>query len=439
MTETQTKSDALRVESSEESPVLHRVEVEVDAGRVKRAYDKAYRDLAQRVQVRGFRPGKTPRSVLERLYGSSLGEQIEHTLIAETLGEAVEQAGLEPVAEPAIESSAPRAGSVFRYTARIEVKPAIELPDLAGLPATRPRVEVGVAELETELEALRQRNAPVVEEPEGTRLEPGHVASIDFVGRVDGMPFEGGSGQGVEVEIGAGRFVPGFEEQLEGAASGEDREVTVTFPEDYANDQLAGKQAVFAVHVAAVKRRLVPELDDEFAKDLGEFGSLDELRARVRGDLTESRERAARSELHRTLMDSLIERASFDVPPGMVERQLQQQLQSAHQRLEGQLPHDALHEQLERWKEEWRAGAERQVRERLLLEAVARAEGLSVLPEDVEARIAEMAAQQGVDPARLRTAYGGEAFEAALESQLTDEKALEFLAARAKVEETTDT
>jgi trigger factor len=138
-------------------------------------------------------------------------------------------------------------------------------------------------------------------------------------------------------------------------------------------------------------------------------------------------------------MDSLIERASFDVPPGMVERQLQQQLQSAHQRLEGQLPHDALHEQLERWKEEWRAGAERQVRERLLLEAVARAEGLSVLPEDVEARIAEMAAQQGVDPARLRNAYGGEAFEGALESQLADEKALEFLAARAKVEETTDT
>jgi trigger factor len=439
MTETQTKSDALRVETSEESPVLHRVEVEVDARRVKRAYDKAYRDLAKRVQVRGFRPGKTPRSVLERLYGGSLGEQIEHTLIAETLGEAVEQAGLEPVAEPAIESSAPRVGEGFRYTARIEVKPAIELPDLAGLPATRPRVEVGVAEVETELEALRQRNAPVVEEPEGTRLEPGHVASIDFVGRVDGMPFEGGSGQGVEVEIGAGRFVPGFEEQLEGAASGEDREVTVTFPEDYANDQLAGKQAVFAVHVAAVKRRLVPELDDEFAKDLGEFGSLDELRARVRGDLTESRERAARSELHRTLMDSLIERASFDVPPGMVERQLQQQLQSAHQRLEGQLPHDALHEQLERWKEEWRAGAERQVRERLLLEAVARAEGLSVLPEDVEARIAEMAAQQGVDPARLRNAYGGEAFEGALESQLADEKALEFLAARAKVEETTDT
>ncbi len=429
-------SSEVQVRSEAESPILHRVEVEVGQKRVGKAFDRAYRELARQVNVRGFRPGKAPRSVLERLYGASLAEQLEQTLVAETLSDAIEQAGLEPVSEPAIESQAPRGGESFSYTARVEVKPEIELPDLAGLPARRPRVEVTGVDVDQELENLRQRSAKLMEEPPESFVETGHVVTVDFVGRVDGEPFEGGTGQDVEVEIGSGRFLPDFETQLVGAASGEDRELTVAFPDDYGNDELAGKTAVFAAHVVAIKRREVPELDDEFAKDLGDFDDLDALRTRIREDLEESREQAARSVLHRTLLDALIERAPFEVPPGMVERRLQGELESAHRRLEGQVDHDMLHQQLASWREEWRERAERQVREGLLLEAVARAESLSASSDDVEARIEEMAERQGVAPARLRTAYGDDALARALEAQLTDEKALEFLAARAKVEET---
>lgn len=432
-------TNAFRVETSEESSVLRRLAVEIDAARVKRAFDRAYRELAKSVAVKGFRPGKAPRSVLERLYGASVAEQIEQTLVGETLADAVEQAGLEPVAEPAIEAPTPLPDEDFRYTARVEVKPEIELPDLTGLPAKKPRVEVADEEIEHEVENLRQRSAPVLEEPEGTQLAIGGIAVLDFVGRIDGKPFQGGSGHGVELEIGSGHFVPGFEEQLVGAVSGEDREVTVSFPEGYANAELAGKEAVFAVHVVAVKRRELPALDDDFAKDLGDFETLEELRSRIRADMTAAREQAAKAELHRTLLDSLVERASFDVPAGMIERQLQQQLRTAHEQLEHRVPHDELLGQLERWREQWRESAERKVREGLLLEAVARGQGLSVTPEDIEARIEAMAAQQGVDPARLRKTYGGEVFERALEAQLADEKALDFLAARAKVEEATGT
>jgi trigger factor len=432
-------STDLHVETHEESPILHRVEVAVGAAHVKRAFERAYRDLAKRVPVKGFRPGKAPRSVLERLYGASVAEQLEQTLVGETLADAVESTGLEPVAEPAVEAGTPSPSEGFRYTARVEVKPSVELPDLAGLPARRPRVQVVEEDLDRELEGLRQAHSRLLEEPEGAALAEGHTAVVDFVGRVDGELFEGGNGQGVEIEIGAGRFVPGFEEQLVGAVSGEDRELTVTFPDDYPNGELAGKQALFAVHVAAVKRREVPELDDEFAKDLGEFGNLEDLRTRIRTDLLEARERTAQSELHRTLLDSLIERTAFDVPPGMVEGRLEQRLRSAHQRLEGQVPHEALHEQLGRWREEWRGSAEREVRVSLLLEAVAKAQELQVAPEDVDARIREMAESQSMDPARLRKAAGGDALERVLEGQLRDEKALEFLAGRAKVEETTDT
>ena len=437
--EKSSESDAVRVRANAESGVLHTLEVEVDARRVKRVFDRAYRDLAKRVPVKGFRPGKTPRSVLERLYGASLAEQIEGTLVAETLNEAIEQAGVEPVTEPAIETTTPAEDQAFRYTARVEVKPAIELPELGGLAAKKPRVEVGDDEVLREVETLRQRSAPLVEEPEGTLLGEGHIARIDFVGRVDGKPFEGGSGQGVELEVGAGRFMPGVEEQLLGAAAGEDRELTVNFPDDYGNADLAGKQALFAAHVAAIQRRKPADLDDDFARDLGDFETLDDLRARIRKDLTKSREQASQAELHRTLLDSLIERASFEVPPGLVERQLQQQLRSAHQRLESQIPHEALHEQLERWKEEWREQAERQVRETLLLEAVARAQGIEAGSEDVTSRIEEMAREQGASVARLRKAYGEDALERLVAARLVDERALEFLAGQAKVEENTDT
>ncbi len=432
-------TNAVRVQTSEESPVLRRLEVEVDAKRVKRAFDRAYRDLARNVAVKGLRPGRAPRSVLERLYGASVAEQLERTLVSDTLSEAIEQTGLEPAAEPAVEASTPLPDVDFSYTARVEVKPEIELPDLTGLPAKKPRVEVADEEIEREIEGLRQRNAPVIEEPEDTPLASGHIATLDFVGRIEGERFQGGSGQGVDLEIGSGQFIPGFEEQLVGAVSGEDREVTVSFPEEYANAEFAGKQAIFAAHVVAVKRRELPALDDDFAKDVGDFETIEDLRARIRADMTAVREQASKAELQRTLLESLVERVSFDVPPGLIERQLHQQLHTASEQLQDRVPEEELLGQLERWKEQWRESAERKVREGLLLEAVTQAEELSVSPEEIEARIQEMAAQQGIDPGRLRKTYGGEIFERALEAQMADEKALDFLVAGAKVEETTGT
>ena len=435
---TEKQDAAISVTSSEESPVLHKLEVSVESRRVGRAYDRAYRDLSKQVSIRGFRKGKVPRSVLERMYGASLSEQIEHTLVSETLQDAVEQVGISPVTEPSIDAAQPVDGEDFHYTVLVEVKPKVTLPELAGLPAKQPKVEVGADEVLIELENLRERQTPEVEVEPGTAAVDGSIAMVDFVGRVDGEIFEGGTGQDVRIQIGAGQFIPGFEEQLIGATAGDDREVTVTFPEDYGAEHLAGKEAVFAVHVETLKSRVAPELDDDFAKDL-EFDSLENLRDRIRADLTEQRERAAKTQLHSTLMDSLIERTDFTVPLGLVDRELERQLHSAKHRLEGQVPEEAIESQMLRWKEEWRGRAEREVREALLLEAVASSENLEVADEDVAARIEEMATQQGVDAAALRRAYGEDGLERALRVQMGDEKALEFLAAQAKVEETTDT
>ena len=436
-TSTEKQDAAISVTSSEESPVLLKLQVSVEAKRVGRAYDRAYKDLSKQVSIRGFRKGKVPRSVLERMYGASVAEQIEHTLVSETLMDAVEQVGIDPVTEPTIDAGQPVLGEDFHYTALVEVKPVVTLPNLAGLPAKKRKVEVGADEVLIELENLRQRQTPEVEAPEGTSATEGSIVTVDFVGRVDGETFEGGTGQDVRIEIGSGQFIPGFEEQLVGAAAGDDCEVTVTFPEDYGAKHLAGKEAVFAVHVEAIKTRTPPELDDDFAKDL-DFDSLEDLRNRIRDDLTERSEREAKVELRRTLMDSLIERTDFTVPPGLVDRELERQLHGAKHRLEGQVPEEAIESQLVRWKEEWRDRAEHEVREALLLEAVAAAENLEVTDEEVKERIEEMATQQSMDVATLRRAYGDDGLERALKVQMGDEKAIEFLAAQAKVEETTE-
>ena len=434
-----TEDSSLRVSTTETSSVIRTLEVEVDPKRVRKAFDRAYRDLGRSVRVRGFRPGKAPRSVLEKLYGAAVAEELKQTLVSETLPEAVDQSGVAPVSEPAIDAEALAADAPFRYRASVEIKPEISLPELAGLPARRPVVEVGVEDVEGELQGLRERRAPLLDEPEGTAAAPGHTLVIDYTGTIDGEPFDGGSAEGAIVELGTERFIPGFEEQLEGAAAGEDREIRVRFPEDYGAAALAGKEALFATHVARVQRRDLPELDDAFAKELGEFETMEELRNRIRSDLLEMRERGAKAELRRTLMDSLIERTAFEVPPGMLERRLEQRLAIARQQLGSAFPEDELNQRMIEWRERWRPAAERDVREMLLLESVAREAGCEVEESAVEERIEQMAREQGIDPARMRQAYGERGMLDALRAQLLEDKALEFLVSEAKVEEMTGT
>src|SRR5262245_8553159 len=428
------------VSASEPSPVLRSLAIEVDESGVRHAFEHVYRDLAKSARIKGFRPGKAPRAVLERMYGASVREEVERLLVSQTFAAAVERSGIVPVVEPDIEAEPPEPGRAFRYTAQVEVRPKLELPALDGLPATRPLVQVRDDEVEGELEALRQRRAPLEDEPEEAQAGRGSVLTLDYQGRIDGKPFEGGSAEGALVVLGAGRLVAGFEEGLEGARRGEARELSVSFPEDYPAPDLRGKQATFSVDVKALQRRRVPALDDAFAQSLGEegVGTLEALRARLREVLHARRERAADEALHRSLMDALLERVPFEVPPGLVERRLSQRLSNAHEQLESMLPHEELHARLDEWRVAWRPEAEREVRESFLLEAVAEQQGLRAEDAEVDARIEQMARAQGIAPERLKKLYQERGLEG-LRARLRDEKALEFLTSRAKVEATSGT
>ena len=432
----------LRVEVFDESDTRKRLSIEVEVSRVAQDFERAYRDLRKQARVKGFRPGKIPRAVLERLYGASVPDEIERSLVRETLPAALQLAGLLPLVEPSIEAERPEPAERFRYQARVELKPEIVLPELTGLPAKRPSSEVGEDEVLIQLETLRERNAPIVEEAEGTAAEIGSFLTIDYVGRVDGEEFEGGKGEGHEVELGTGRLLPGFEEQLVGAVAGEERQVEIDFPEGYGpgegseeGPQLSGKRAAFDVRVAAVKKRVLPELDDEFAKDVGEFESLDELRDRIRSDMREERERAAEAALRNSVMESLIARTEFEVPPGIIERQLQHQISSFQREYGEHVPEDVMRSQIGRMAEEGRPAAERRVREAFLLEAVAKAQGIEVGDEQVDERIGAMAAERSVEPEQLRKMAREQGWLEAIRSELVERRALELLAEGADVEE----
>ncbi|HTY19676.1 MAG TPA: trigger factor [Myxococcota bacterium] len=436
MTAESASAGELHVEAREDGPVARRLEVRVPAARVAAAFARAYREIGKTARVRGFRPGRTPVSVLRRLYGAAVAEDVERALVAETLPAALEQSSIVPVSDPSVDADHPEESAPFVYRARIEVKPSFALGDVKGLPAKRISAAVGEEDVERELEALRQRHAPLIEEPEATPTANGHLVTLDYTGRIGGQMFEGGSARDLTVELGSGRLPPGFEEQLAGARAGEERTVRVRFPDDFANPALAGQEAEFAVRVVSVRRRELPALDDEFAKDLGDFESLAQVRARIRESLERAREQRARSELRRTLLDALIERVPFEVPSGLVHERLHRRLHSARHELEERsLRRDLLERQLAHWEEEWRPAIEREVREEWLLQEVAREQGFAVDDPDVERHLAKLAEEQGSDAARLLKAYRQAGALEAVRERLLEDKAVEFLLAEAKVED----
>lgn len=433
MAEIESGRSDLRIDSNEISPVVRELAIEIEAKRVDAAFARVVGELRKGAKVKGFRPGKAPASVIKKMYGGSLTEEIERVLVRETLGEAVELAELTPVVEPQIEAGIPEEGKEFRYTARIEIKPEIELPDLTKVSGSRPIVKVGEDEILTELEALRERQVQWVEEPEETVAADGHQVKIDFVGRIDGVEFEGGSAQGIELELGSGRMIPGFEEGLVGAKSGEQRDLNVTFPEDYGNDGLAGKAAVFEAKVTAVQRRELPELDDDFAKDLGDFETLDDVRSKIRENLEAQRKHASDQALHRSLLEDLVTRTSFEVPPSLVERQLENQLHQVEQQLKDRIPEPDLRARLAQMREEGWDEAKKRVQEALLLESIAKANELEASDEEIDARLGEMAASQGVDLKMMQDMAEAQGWRPAVAAEVVDQKAMEHLVEVAKI------
>jgi len=427
--------EMIRVEMVETSSVVRTLEVEVDSKRVDELFERTYKDLAKNAQVRGFRRGKAPRSVLESLYGASVREEVRSLLVNETLPAAMEKVQVNPVAEPAVDAKPAEMKSAFAYSARIEVLPQIQLGDVKQLAANRPSSEVTDEEVQAQLEQLRESRATWEDVEAGVGAELGNRVKCDYTGTIDGTPFEGGEAKGASLELGSDQFIPGFEAQLVGAKAGDAVEVNVTFPEGYLAENLAGKAAVFSCKVHNVQQKVLPEFDDALAQRFGGFESVDALRARIATDMAKNKENQAKATLRQTILASLMERTPFDVPEGMIDRMLVMRLQQFYRQYQQQFPAEFLQRQIGALQEQWRPEVEREIREMLLLKAVAEQEGFSVEDAEIESRLETMAQEQGIDLDRLRKMMGGSDADSGLRAQLLEEKALEFLVSEANVEE----
>jgi trigger factor len=413
------------------------LEVEVGAERVSQALDKAFKKVSAKVNVPGFRKGKVPRSIFEAKFGvESLYQDALDILLPEVYVEAVEEAGIEPVDRPEVDVEQFGKGQVLKFKAKVIVKPEVSLGDYKGIEIEVGESSVSDDEVNEELNRLQQRHAELVVLEEGS-AENGDVVIIDFEGFVGGEAFEGGTAENHSLELGSGSFIPGFEEQLVGLAKGEEKEVEVTFPEDYHSEALKGQAAVFKVKLHDIKRKNLPELDDEFAKDVSEFDTLEEYKQDVKTRLQERKEKDLQITKETAVVEKAAANAEVEIPAAMIESELdvmvkefERRLRSQGMTLEMYFQFSGQNEGL--LKEQMREDAEKRVRNNLVLEAIAATEKITASDEDINAELEKLAQSYQKTVEELRDIFASNGSLEGMKNDLVARKTVDFLLENSK-------
>ncbi|GEB31715.1 MULTISPECIES: trigger factor [Brevibacillus] len=412
--------------------------VEVDASQVDAALDQAFKKVVQKVQVPGFRKGKVPRKMFESRFGvESLYQDALDILLPTAYGQAVREAGIEPVDRPEVDVEQMEKGKNLIFKATVTVKPEVKLGDYKGLAIEEKDFAVTDESVDAELKRMQERHAELVSVEEGAAQE-GDIAVIDFEGFQDGVAFEGGKAEDYSLELGSGTFIAGFEEQLVGLAIGEEKEIKVTFPEEYHSPNLAGKEAVFQVKLNSLKRKNLPVLDDEFAKDVSEFDTLEELKADTKKKLEEKSAQEKEQYVREQLVLKAAENAEIDLPAVMVEHELDQMVNEFGQRLQYQGMTLELYYQFSgmdesQLRDQLRADATSRVRTSLTLEAIGKAEKIEVTEEDVTEELNKLAGVYGRPADELRKIFTAQDNLLALYRDVQIRKTVDFLVAESKV------
>lgn len=379
--------------------------VEVGAADFEAAVEKAYKKQRGGIRMPGFRPGKAPRKMIESMYGASVFyEEAVNIALPDAYGTAVKEQELKVVGYPEVELiGVGKEG--FSFKATVAVYPEVKLGQYKGLEAPKAEVKVVAADVNARLKEMAERNSRMVS-VEDRAVKKGDIANIDFEGFLEGVPFDGGKSDSHDLEIGSGSFVPGFEDQVIGMGIGQEKDLNITFPEDYHAD-LAGKSVVFHVKLNAIKVKEVPALDDEFAKDVSEFDTLAELKKDVKAKLVQEREEAGKRAFEDIVMGKAAENMEADVPDAMVEEQARRYMENLRRQVQAQgIPFDQYMKMTnmdeEKLLEEARTPAMGQVRMDLTIAAIVEAENLEASDEEVEAELAKMAGQYGIDVENMK-------------------------------------
>ncbi len=404
--------------------------VEVSAGEFEAAVEKAYRKQRGSIRVPGFRPGKAPRKMIENMYGAGVFyEEAVNEALPDAYTAAVKEQELEVVGYPEVELlSVGKEG--FSFKATVAVYPEVNLGQYKGVEAPKAEVSVTDEDVEGRIKEMADRNSRMVS-VEDRAVAKGDIANIDFEGFLDGVPFDGGKSDSFDLEIGSGQFVPGFEDQVAGMSISEEKDINITFPEDYHAD-LAGKAVVFHVKVNAIKVKEIPALDDEFAKDVSEFDTLEELKKDVREKMLAEREEGAKRAFEDAAMAKVAAGIQADIPDAMIEEQARRFVDNFRMQLQSQgVPYEQYMKMTgmeeEKLRADAKAPAEGQVRMDLAIAAIVKAEGLEASDEDVEAEYSKMAGQYGMDVENVKKYLNDDV----IKEQIVRAKAVELVAAAA--------
>lgn len=412
--------------------------VEVDAERFESALDQAFKKVVKQVSIPGFRKGRVPRKIFEKRFGvEALYQDALDIILPEAYSEAVEETGIEPVDRPEVDIKQIERGKPLIFKATVTVKPEVKLGQYKGLEVEEQDVTVTDEDVDAEINRLRENQAELVVVEDGEAQE-GDIVVIDFEGMIDGEPFEGGKSENYSLELGSRTFIPGFEEQLIGEKPGAEKEVNVTFPEDYHAEQLAGKDAVFKVKIHDIKRKELPELDDEFAKDVDdEVETLDELKAKIRTRLEENKKLQAEQIKQEIVIEKATENAEMDLPEVMIENEIDRMIQEFEQRLQMQGMNLSMYYQFsgqdeQALREQMKEDAEKRVRSTLTLETISKAENIEATDEDVEEEFKKMAELYSMEVERVKEMFDYPGGIDSVKRDVTIRKTIEFLVKESK-------
>ena len=425
---------SLQVEKMEKN--MAKLTIEVSAEDVEKAMQSAYQKAKGRISIPGFRKGKAPRKMIEQMYGKGVFlEDAVNALIPEHYSKALGECELEIVSQPKIDLVQTEPGKALIFTAEVAVKPEVTLGEYKGVEVPKSEIEVTDEEVDAEVKKEQEKNSRTIN-VEDRAAQLNDIVTIDFEGSVDGVPFDGGQATEYPLTLGSNTFIPGFEDQLVGAKVGDDVDVKVTFPEEYQAKELAGKEAIFKCAVKKIEAKELPELDDDFAKDVSEFDTLAEYKEHVKTNLVEKKENEAKHAKEDAAVDKIIENAQMDIPEAMLETQCRQMLDDFSRRMQSQgLSMDQYFQftgmTAEKMMEDMKPQALKRIQTRLVLEKVAEVENIQPTEEEVNEEIPKMAEAYKMEADKLKELLGERELEQ-MKKDMAVQKAVTLVADAAK-------
>ncbi len=424
---------SVKVENTENKNEV-KLTFNIEAEKFEEAMKKVYAKTAKYFNIPGFRKGKAPMQLVERQYGAAIFyEDAFNELVPDIYDEAIKENKIEAVSRPNIDIVQMEKGKELIFTATVETKPEVELGKYKGIEIKKIEYNTTDKDIEHELGHMAERNSRLVS-IEDRPVEKGDITTIDFVGSIDGVEFEGGKAENHELEIGSNTFIPGFEDQIIGMKIDEEKDIKVKFPEDYFSKDLAGKDAVFKVTLHEIKKKELPKIDDEFAKDVSEFDTLEELKNSIKEKLDTENTEKAKYETEEEAIKVVCDNTKLDIPNGMIELEIDNMVKDMENRLSYQGLNLNQYLQImgkteKEIRDSYKEQAERNIKSRLVLEAIVKAEKIEVTPEEVDDKIKEMAKQYGRKEDEL---LANEQLKEYIEGNLKTEKAIDFIVKNAK-------